>query len=329
MANYTTVDDLRTDALFRAGEPVTSTSSFFTKSVEYLNRIQQTLVLGGSIAVGRDLATSAGIYAHVVDLPITDFWWARKTPPGIVTTEALIETGTVTVTEGSTTATFSSAPAASVAGFRLEVARLPTVPRVLSHTAGSTTATLDAAWPEDTQTAASYVLFRSDYSLPLDFLRFAGAPYLHSRYRDPIPVSERENLDASYPWGSFARQPPTAAALVQPQVIQVNSYDTRGYRLEFDYIFLPDDLASGGTPILPRHHRAVLAVGAAMLICFDKGDDRAKNLASEFREMVQRLVQEHRKMLSEGSSVFGVHRIRQRNAGRRARIQPRGEEYLV
>ena len=55
------VDDLRADALFRAGEPQSSSSSFWTKSLDYLNRIQRQLAIGGAIAVGRDLATVAGI----------------------------------------------------------------------------------------------------------------------------------------------------------------------------------------------------------------------------------------------------------------------------
>lgn len=329
MATLETVEDLRSDALFRAGEPTTSTSSFYTKSLEYLNRIQQALLLGGGIAVGRDLATSAGIYAHVVDLPITDFWWARKNPRGVLTTDALIETGTVTVTEGSTAVTFSSAPTRSVAGWRLEVAKLPTVPRVLTHVAGATAAVLDAPWPEDTQTAAAFVVYNVEYALPGDFLRFAGAPYLHSRYQDPIPVSVPEVHDAAYPFGTFFKEPPSAAAMLQPRLIQLNSYDTRSYRLEFDYIFMPPDLQANGTVLLPHHHRSVLSSGAAMLIAFDKNDDRAENLASEFRETVRRLVQEHRKQLSAGSMTYGTFQTRMGQGGRKGRIQPKGETFLI
>lgn len=329
MANLDTVNDLAADALFRAGEPATG-GSYATRVYEYLNRTQRALLLGGSVAVGRDLATSAGIYAHVVDLPITDFWWARKQPRGVLTTDALIETGTVTVTLGSPTVTFSSAPAASVAGWRLEVSKLPTVPRILSHAAGATTATMDAPWPEITSAGAGYVLYNVEYDLAPDFLRFAGAPYLHSRYMDPIVVGVREGHDAAYPFGTFFRSPSSAAAMIQPRRIQMNSYDTRGYRLEYDYIFSPPDLQSGGVTILPVHHRPVLAVGAAMLICFDKNDDKADNLASEYRELVQRMIQEHRKQLSAGSMVFGVHRTRlDQGRDRKGRIQSKGETFLV
>jgi hypothetical protein len=329
VANLNTVEDLRLDALFRAGEPASSASNLYAKALEYLNRVQQTLILGGSVAVGRDLATSAGIYAHVVDLPVTDWFWARKQPRGVITTDALIETGTVDVTRGITTAVFSAPPTRNFEGWRLEVAKLPTVPRIASVAETIGTATMDAPWPEATQSSASYVLYNPEYDLPPDFVRFAGAPYLHSRYMDPIPVGAREQHDISFPFGTFFREPPTAAALIQPQRIQLNSYDVRSYRLEFDYVFMPPDLVLGGSVVVPQHYRAVLASGAAMLLAFDKSDDRAENLASEYRELVQRMVQEHRRALSGGSTTFGVHRTRIGQTHRKGRIQPRGEQYLI
>lgn len=329
MPNYLDVEDIRADALFRAGEPQTSASDFYARALTYINLVYQGLLLGGNIAVGRDLATSAGIYNRLVETPITDFWWARKQPRGVLVTDALIETGTVTVTQGSVTATFSSAPAVSVAGWRLDVAHLPTVPRILTHAAGSTTATMDARWPEVTSTGASYTLYNIEYDLAEDFLRFAGSPYLFSRYMDPIPVGVREEHDAAYPPSTFFREPPSAACMIQPRRIQLNSFDTRGYRLEYDYIFMPGDLQAGGPIPIPRHHRRVLAVGAAMLICFDKNDNKAKNLASEYREFVHAMADEHRKAMSSGSRTMGVYRTRQQQSDRKGRIQPRGEQFLV
>lgn len=329
MPAYNDVEDIRNDALFRAGEPQTSASKFYDRSLVYVNRVLQDLLLGGSVAVGRDLATSAGIYASVVALPIIDWWWARKQPRGVLTTDALIETGTVTVTQGSATATLSVAPAFSVAGWRLDVAHLPTVCRVLAHTAGSTTLTLDAPWPEPQAGTNSYTLYNVEYDLAEDFLRFAGAPYLHSRYMDPIPVGVREEHDASYPFSTFFKEPPSAAAMIQPRRIQFNSYDTRPYRLEYDYIFMPGDLQAGGPIPMPRHHRVILAIGAAMLICFDKNDDRAERLSSEYRERLAIMGQEHRKQLTSGSRTMGVHRVRNQQSDRKGRIQPRGEQFLI
>lgn len=329
MPNYLDVEDIRVDALFRAGEPQTTASDFWARSLTYVNRVYQDLLLGGGIAVGRDLATSAGIYDRIVDLSIVDWWWARKQPRGVLVTDSLIETGTVTVTQGSATATFSSAPAASVAGWRLDVAHLPTVPRILTHAAGSATATMDAIWPEATSGSASYTLYNIEYDLAEDFLRFAGSPYLFSRYMDPIPVGVREEHDAAYPPSTFFKEPPSAACMIQPRRIQLNAFDTRGYRLEYDYIFMPADLQAGAPIPMPRHHRVILAIGAAMLMAFDKNDDRAQRLASEFRERVAVMGQEHRKAMSSGSRTMGVFRCRNEQSDRKGRIQSRGEQFLI
>lgn len=310
MANYTTVYDLIADALFRADEATDGTSDYASKVVEYLNAVQHALLLGGGVGV-RDLATSAGIYSYLVQLPITDWWWARKQPRGVITTTAAITTGTVTATQGSTSITFSNAPADSVAGRRIRIAGLPTVPRIESHTAASTSATLDAAWPEETQTTQSYVVFETEYDLPSDFLRFAGPPVLHASGAEPIAVSSREVLETNFPISEITAGYPTRAAMITPTRIQLNRYKDRAYRLEFDYIYLPADLSAGlNEPILPRHHRRVLSTGAASLICHDKNDTKQKTLASEFREHVSLLVQEHRKQLSSGSQTIGQFRVR-------------------
>ena len=72
----------------------------------------------------------------------------------------------------------------------------------------------------------------------------------------------------------------------------------------------------------------VLSTGAAMLMCFDKNDGKAEQLASEFRELVSRMVQEHRRALSGGSSTFGVFRTRQPGLTTRS-PQAFGELYLA
>jgi hypothetical protein len=324
MSTLYTTDDLRKDALFRAGEPQDSTSSFWTKSLEYLTRVQRMLILGGGVAVGRDLATSAGIYAHLVDIPLTDWWWSRKT--GVVQTKPAVTSRTITLTQGSTAATLSSAITSNVIGWRLQTGRLATVPRVTGQ--DGTALTLDAEWPEDSQSAASCVLWNPECELPGDFVRFAAQPYVHAGFSGSIPVSSREQQFSEWPISVPIQGQPTRAFLTGPQTIQVNTYDTRAYRLEFEYIAIPPDIHESTTPIVPLQYRHVLASGAAMLITFDKSDGRAAHLASEYRETVQRMVQEHRRALSGGSSTIGQFRVRERGLPQRA-VQPMGELFLI
>ena len=318
------VDDLRADALFRAGEPQSSSSSFWVKSLDYLNRIQRQLAIGGAIAVGRDLATVAGIYTQVVTVPLTDYWWLRKL--GVFTTTAAITNLTVTATEGSATATLSAAPSTNLEGWRIQISTLPTVPRIVSHS--GTSITLDAPWPEDTQTGATCNIFDVEYALPPDFLRFASAPYVHSTFAAPIPVSSRRQLHIDYPWAHMTQGRPTKAFLTGPRTLQVNTFDNRGYRYEFEYIGMPADLQAGGEPVLPMHQRPVLASGVAMLILHDKNDSRAETMASEYREWIQRMMQEHRRSLGAGSTSYGVHRVRSRGWIQR-QVQPEGELFLT
>jgi hypothetical protein len=325
MANNSSVADLRLDALWRAGEPGDSTSSFWTKSIEYLNRIQQTLLLGGGVAVGRDLATSAGIYAHLVDMPLIDWWWARAR--GVFNTN-VGQLLTATLTQGSTTVTFSANATPSLVDYRVQVAGLSTVPLIAAHTSGTATATLDAAWPEATQTSVAVNVFKLKQSLNTDFLRFAATPYLHANRYGGIAIASSETAFTMYPYSMIPQGIPTRAFMVAPQTVEMNSWDTRAYRFEFEYVAMAADLDVPNTPILPTHHRAVLAVGGAMLMAFDKGDTRSAFLASEYRELVQRMVQEHRQMMGAGSTSFGQIKTRQTEMAVRG-TQRLGELYLV
>lgn len=328
MGNYETVDDIRTDALRRAGEPQSSTSDFWTDSLTYINKVQQILILGGGVAVGRDLATSAGIYSQLVSQPLTDWWWARKF--GAFTMTTGITTGTVSLTQGSTAVTFSSAPSSSVKGWRIEVNKLRTVPRFASHAPGSTSAVLDAEWPEDDVTGGTYRCWQEEYDLADDFVRFAGAPVLHSNYLPPLPVTHREQLVTHSPLQLLNEGEPKQAAMIAPRKLIFDTFDTtRGYRFEYEYICMPTDLVAGGVILLPHHHRQVLAVGTSMLILHDKNDSKAETMASEYRELVARMAQEHRHLLGAGSPNFGQFKLRAEYGRRNRSKQPYGEQFLT
>lgn len=323
--NLSTVDDLRADALFRAGEQQSATSKFWVQSLVYLNRVMRDLMLGGQIAVGRDLATSAGIYDHLVSSPVNDWWWARAR--GILNTTAGRNTDTVTLTQGSVSGTLGATVATDLDGYRIRANQLATAPLISAHTSGSAAITLDAEWPEETVAGGSTVIWKDSYALASDFLRFCAPPYIHSTWSRQASVGCVENRDSEWPLSLMAQGPPTQAYLRGPQTLVFNAWDTRAYRLEYEYIAMPADLTAGtGTTPLPPHYRPLLAIGTAMLIAHDKGDDRAKTFASEYREMLGRMSQEHRKMISGGSAVFGQFKPRQATQFRG--YQPHGELFL-
>ncbi len=329
MANFTDVDDLRLAALFRAGEPGDTTSDFWAQSLIYLNKVQQILLLGGGVAVGRDLATSAGIYNLTVMIPQTNWWWARAR--GVLTTTEATDDGTVTATRDSATLMFSGNITNSMTGFRILLNNQETIPIITAHTAGTSSATMDAQWPQDTETAVTWAAWPWEVSLPSDFLRFAGAPWLHSTFGPPIPGMSLEQMLSNEPMQAASEGAPQSFALIGDQTIVLDRYDTtRRYRFEFTYIQMPTDLSAGLTPLLPRHHRQVLSTGAAMLILVDKNDAKAEELASEFRELVMRMNQEHRKQLGDMSNLMGQYQVRGPNGIHRGRgAQPNGEIFLI
>lgn len=328
MANSQLTEDLRIEALFRAGEPQDTTSVFWTKALDYLNVIQDTLILGGGVAVGRDLAQSAGIYARLMSPPQTDWWWARKT--GALTTKAFVDT-TITLSQGSKLTTVSAAVSAAnnLTGWRLIMTANgnETAPIVAFHDTNTNLLTLDSEWPEATTTATGrFVKF--EYDLPDDFVRFAQRPFLHSGNARSIDVAALEQRDDEFPVTQNFQGEPTRAYMVGPQRIAVNGFDDRGFRLEFEYIFHPTYLQGDDEPILPPTHRRVLSVGAAMLISFDKNDEKMENFASEYRELVAVMHQHQRRAISSGSNRFGQYLTR--NPSRRIRSpQPNGELYLT
>ncbi len=301
MANYTTVADLKADALWRAGEPTDGSSDYETAVMAYMNAVQLGLLLGGPFGPSDEKG---------IELPIVDWYWARKHPPGVFNTEAEITTGTVSVTKGSTTLTFSSAPAASVAGWRIRINSLAPVPRVSAHTAGQTTATLDAAWTEDSQSAVTYKLFKIEYTLATDFLRFVGRPLIPD-YPYKIEVIDQDALETQYPITTIAAGTPSTAALIQPQTLRLNKWTEDPLRVEYNYIVLPTDLAADGTPVLPRHHRRILSVGAAALVCFDKSDDKAAALLRELNAILRSMLQEHAHHMRRMARAFGQFKTRQ------------------
>lgn len=95
-----------------------------------------------------------------------NFWWARSLVEQ--QTVAKRTTGTISVTNGSTSITFSSAPSASVAGYQIKFAGFQEVYTISAHTGASTSATLSVAFLGTTNSAVNYILWKDYVELPTD-----------------------------------------------------------------------------------------------------------------------------------------------------------------
>src|SRR5690242_14678783 len=136
MANLRTTTDIINDVLFRCDEPTDGSSDFHAQVLSDLNRVYRELCVGG------------GELLPDMD---ADWWWLRKSTPGVLTLKPAITAGTVSLTLGSVIGSFSQAPVdcfgqqVSVKGwFFQNQADDGDVYMIGAHTLGSTSFSLDS-----------------------------------------------------------------------------------------------------------------------------------------------------------------------------------------
>lgn len=150
MSQFRSTADLVDSVLRRCGELTNGTSSFETQALDYLNHIHHAIINGGT----------------EFDVEVDEPWvWARRARPIILELQPSLETGTVSLTQGSEAGTFSSAPAYSVEGWFLRISNRSEVFRIASHTASNTAFELDSAYTEDTGATLTYTCFKLDYTV--------------------------------------------------------------------------------------------------------------------------------------------------------------------
>lgn len=243
--------EIRTDVIDRLGESISDTAGDFYATV------------------GRQIDRAY----H--DLCNYHPWlFLRAEPPGVVRTVAPITAGTLAVTNGSTTITFSSAPAASVATLELIVTGWNEVYRIASHTAGATTATLDSAFNGTTNAAASYTVFQREYNLATNARHLIAL--VISEGSVVVPQRDEAWLREKYPDPPFAQWPPQYFTRIGENRIRLCGYPDRTRRIEVAYTIIPVDISGAGVTILvPRNWRYVIGDGALYLSLLARNDDRA------------------------------------------------------
>lgn len=107
-------------------------------------------------------------------------WWWLETNENIQTIDK-ITTGTVDITDDSTTVTFSSAPSSSVAGYYLKVSGFVETIKISSHTGGNTTATLESAWRRGNVSGNSFKLWKDNTTLDSNTKEVIQVTHEHMR----------------------------------------------------------------------------------------------------------------------------------------------------
>jgi hypothetical protein len=272
MANFETTSDLKTYALKKAGEPTDGSSDYDSEVEEFLNLMNFNVLAGGSE------------YDAELGVP----WvWAKSRNPGVITFKPPYETGTVTLTNGSTSGTFSDAPTglgSFALSYQLKIDDEAEFYIFQTHTADSTSFTLDGPFVGDDGTY-TFRAYKVDYDLTTDVVRLISPFRVYRRgYRQPAEVAiiERNAFDRDFPKpNGFVQGVPNFATIIHESdgtfTVRFNRWMDEEIRIEYDYIPLPTALTADPdtTPILPREDRIVLAYGAVHMILEDKNDDKA------------------------------------------------------
>jgi hypothetical protein len=281
---FETVDELRADVLWLAGEPGDGSSDFHERAVDYLNAALDAVISGGPLGGAV--------------LPIVDWLWARRT--GFLTIQPAFESQAL-LAKGLALAI--GVPDTSTVGYRLRFSNPsagPFSPRVLSIT--ETGFVMVSAWPgrPDGSLAAvvsDYRATKEYYSLPSDLVRLVSRP--EDRF-------SRAFLDVGTEADRDPDSPPSRAALVDQTTLQIVGSAPEARVYEFWYTAQPTPLADGGSdPVVPLRHRRLLSYGAAYLILLDKKDDASATVYQQFASQWDAMERDQHRNFRNASSRYG------------------------
>lgn len=312
MANLKFSSEILDDILLRAGELTDGTSDFEGQGLIYLNRAAKALYRGGG-EIDRELHE--------------DWIWQKLT--GTLVLEPKITAGTVTVTRNSNIITFSSPPAASVAGWFFKTDQHADWFKILSHTGAAASATLDSVFTGQDGTGIAYKVIKLEYDLASDFMR-PFAPFYMSVLPQQFPFEdykisgiELTELKATYPMTLVVEGAPAAFAMVGQRKVRFSGYPLDLLRVEYDYIYLPADLTNSGAeePIIPYEDRHILSDLALFFLLDELESARASGIGELAKSGVRAMAKANRKRMLQIGRGFAKIYPRQ---GQMIRPGPRG-----
>jgi len=290
MSNFSTSQDLLNGALSRAGESneTASPSPLRARALEYLNQAYIDVLVGGTL----------------FDLDFGKPWtWAREALPNTLTLKAKYDTGTITTTNGSNSATLSDPPAFSLVDRHIffEGRRDPYL--VTAHTGGDPTVTLNGDYAE----ASGAVSFRAHaliYDLGSDILRLVEPFRVYRNQRGADDEGKIFGLDIgtlrrNNPLKNLFEEIPTQFATVVENgavhKVQFNRSVAEDIKIDYDFIKVPTALIDdpSSIPIIPLKHRVVLEVmTAANLLANEKADSRGSILFNIAKGKLKAMIKE-------------------------------------
>jgi len=303
MANFTTTSDLKSYSLKKAGEPDDGSSDYDSEILEFLNLMLFNVLAGGSE------------YDQEFGVP----WaWAKSRNPGVITFEPPYETGTVSLTNGSTAGTFSDAPTglgSFANSYQLKTSDTSEFYILTAHIADAVGFTLDGPFLGKTG-SYTFRAYKTDYALASNIVRLISPFRVYrSSYMHPSEVAliERNAFDRDFPKpNGFVQGVPTHATIIYEDdgqlYVRFNRWMDEQIRVEYDFIPIPAALtiAPDVTPIIPREDRIVLAYGAIHMILEDKNDDRADRYFQLTQSKLHSMVLANQKQMRNTNLTTGA-----------------------
>jgi len=252
MAQFRNTADILDTILRRAGETTNGNSAYEAEALEYLNKVHQAIIAGGS----------------VLNLDVDESWtWARSKAPMTIELQPKYETGTVSVTLGSEAGTFSSAPSFSVEGWFLKLDDRGETYKIVKHVAAGAAFELDAAYIGPTNATQAYKVYKLDYELMPSYLTVTA-----ENNKIDFEETASTGLAATISVGSYT--PAELAAEVKTQLDAAGaSVYTVSYSASTRLFSIASDRAGGGNVfILKFGTGSNVGNSAAALLGYDDDD---------------------------------------------------------
>lgn len=328
MANGADTQSLLKRALEDCGELGNGRSSYHEYAIEVINEVY--------------LGTLAG--SNIFGLEAGDAWsWARNAIPRSFTLQPNYNTGTVSLTNGSTSGTFGTAPSSSMGSFKgrtLVINDRPSAYVITAHVAGATAFTIDQSYVEATGATLSFNCLPLRYNLGSKILRLAEPMRFYGDFssdsldeddRGLIHCIDLNELRRKWPLHRVTQSMPNRFATQRRNDsewwIEVNGYPDTATKVDFDCVDIPaEGLIDTETsiPLIPREHNPVLHFGTSHFIAIKK---KEPEMAKYFYDMAQTawkaMEKSERRNVNVGGKNKGRMLARQEQLDVRGRIDRR------
>lgn len=254
----------------------------FVTGQDVFNAVMESAGQGQSLTDQYATTAKMAIMQEYKSLLAHDQWyWAKAPQPAVLTTKPRLQVIAQTIVGNTVTLLATITP--SVAGRKFYVNANQAYYRILAHTDGTNTLTLDASYVE-TQPGGPATIYQDEYALAATCLTPWTPFRIRGQWERDVEVISEKEFRARYGWSTTtAISIPEAACVLrtdlnQVPVVMVAPWPTDAINVEYDWVAVPPTLSFDGnaandTPIIPAHYRWVLYQRALSQLFATKNDD--------------------------------------------------------